>query len=458
MSKPVDQLRSDAIAIWKAGVDAVDSFHLVQRAIRVEENQLHVAGASYQLDRIGRILVVGAGKAGSGMATGLLQSLECSTRDLFQEKQLTGYVIVPDDCVPDRKSELPPIKIHPARPAGINLPTGRVVAGTRDILALVKQLTEGDLCICLISGGGSALLSLPADPITLDEKIEMIDFLSGRGANIEQLNTVRKQISQVKGGRLAAACAAQMATLIISDVLGDPLDLIASGPTVADTSSADQAIEILDKFDHDRTIVAKSIYTYLESRRSVGPVSFRKDRVQNFVIGNIGVAINAAVLRAAELGYRPDSFVPGQLEGDANSTGQSMVRRLEQLNAEPFYDCWVSGGEPVVHLAADSERGLGGRNQQVVLAALAELDIRRLKSNPFCLLSGGTDGEDGPTDAAGAWIDSNSLESMRALDLNPLTYLNRNDAYRFFEPLGTLFRTGPTHTNVCDLRLIVVAK
>lgn len=441
----------DALDIWRAGTRAVDSAHLVQSQVRVDGTHLRLGPHLVALNSLRRIVVVGAGKAGAGMARGLVDALG---PDLAQQKQLTGWINVPDDCVQD----LPWIRLFGARPAGENLPTSRVIEGTRQIVELVRSCGADDLCLCLLSGGGSALLSLPREPVTLEEQVRLIDFLSAHRANIQELNTIRKQISQVKGGRLAAACRGPLYSLIISDVLGDPLDVIASGPTVSDAATPRDALDILRRFDPDQTRVAPSIYERLQGNLAEPRVVVDHSRVHNLVIGNLRVAIEAAVSRAQQLGYRTASHVPIGLEGLADDVGRSLAARWTTLDAEDGPVAWIEGGEPVVRLAERSVRGVGGRNQQVMLAMAEQLlrDVRTGRKR-FCALSGGTDGEDGPTDAAGAWIDSTSLSAIGLQGLDPSHYLARNDAYHFFEQLGTLLCTGPTHTNVCDLRLILSA-
>jgi hydroxypyruvate reductase len=449
VSEASGNLVRDARSIWQAGVRAVDSARLVAQAIRVRDGSLCIGPHSIALSQVRRIVVVGAGKAGAGMAEGLLDALG---QAICREKGLSGWVNVPDDCV----RTLPAIRLFGARPPGENKPTSRVFEGTRQILSLVEQCEPNDLCIALISGGGSALLDLPLPPIALQEQVALIELLSAAQANIRQLNTVRKQISQVKGGRLGAACRAPLFSLIISDVLGDPLDVIASGPTVCDESSAEQALQILEQFDPDGSAIAASIYQVLRADAAPRVQPGDLAHVCNLVVGNLGVAVEAAATQARAMGYQTRTVVPTALEGLADDVGLALAGRLDELQDRGSPQAWIEGGEPVVRLVAPSERGLGGRNQQVVLAcARAVWQGFRSDQKPFCVLSGGTDGEDGPTDAAGAWIDNDSLARARSLGLIPDHYLARNDAYHFFEPLGTLLRTGPTHTNVCDLRVIV---
>jgi glycerate-2-kinase len=319
------------------------------------------------------------------------------------------------------------------------------------------------LVIVLISGGGSALLVDPADGLTLEDQLIVIRRLSGGGADINQLNTVRKHLSGVKGGGLARACRdSSMVSLILSDVLGDPLDLIASGPTVADPSSAEDALTVLKKFDLDQTL-PDSVYRCLRSKTEITQPLTQIQRVATLVIGNNAVAVDAAGIQAESLGYNHVMKCARQSEGEAEVVGRHLAEMtLEMLRRDPTQhrqDALITGGEPTVTLANENERGKGGRNQQLVLAAyerLLELNLSPKDWNRLVILSGGTDGEDGPTDAAGAWIDAAVHASAVAQNLLPESFLNRNDAYSFFQATGGLLMTGPTATNVCDIRVALV--
>lgn len=468
MHRANQQLRDDAIAIWRAGVSAVDSRRLVCDTVHVDGNRLMVGDESLSLLDYRKIVVVGGGKAGAGMADGLEQALGLQ---VLQAKQVSGWVNVPADCI----RQLRCITLHAARPAGINEPTEAGVEGTNQILELIESLTPQDLCICLLSGGGSALLPAPVEGITLADKQSVTKYLSAAGANIRELNTVRKQLSRIKGGGLARACgASRLITLIISDVLGDPLDVIASGPTVDDTATASDALLVLEKYQARQAGISPTVFTLLQRAATVG-VSRRASvmaRVSNRVIGNNATAVDAAGAEAERLGYAQAMVAAKQLEGPANDIGRHHARMATRMRCEPGPNCLITGGEPTVQLVEASRRGKGGRNQQLVLAALCELlndgpaeprqslpSSQNPVSNPLdgiVILSGGTDGEDGPTDAAGAWIDSAVWEACRKHGRVPDEYLRRNDAYHFFEPLGRLLKTGPTHTNVCDVRVVVV--
>ncbi len=454
MKRSEQQLAEDVRAIWQAGVDAVQSDRLVIENVAVEGDQLRLGESSFHLPAIRRIVVVGGGKAGAGMAAGLEAALGPA---LLKEKQVQGVVSVPADCV----TELKRIRLKAGRPAGHNSPTQDGVEIARQIVRTVESLTVHDLCICLISGGGSALLPAPIDGISLKEKQEITQFLSGAGANIEELNTVRKQLSRIKGNGLAKACqAGNLVSLIISDVLGDPLDVISSGPTVPNSTTAADAIEVLKAFGADREQRFAAVLRELGRKAEAARPTDKRltTHVANYIIGNNAVAVDAAGIEAEKRGYSHAMHCARQMEGEADEVGRHLLHMALKMRSQSGPDCLITGGEPVVKLVGEAERGLGGRNQQLVLAATLEA-LKQQGENPLqgiALLSGGTDGEDGPTDAAGAWIDTAAIEAMRSANLDPQVFLDKNDAYHFFEPLGRLIKTGPTHTNVCDVRVVVV--
>jgi hydroxypyruvate reductase len=445
MTRTSEQLRNDSLRVWQAGVDAVRSDRLVRDHVRVDGRWLEIAGQRLDLGATRRIVVVGAGKAGAGMAAGLEAALG---EKIARDKKLSGWINVPADCV----QQLAHIHLHAARPAGANEPRPEGVRGAREMLKLVSGLGEIDLCIALVSGGGSALLPLPLDEITLDDKLAVTRFLSAAGAPIDELNTVRKQLSQIKGGGLARACrAGQLVALVISDVLGDPLDLIASGPTVVDRSSPEDAMGILERYGAQSAGIHPRVFAALARRQPRGKIVCR---TRTHVIGNNATAVEAAAHEARELGYTPSSVSATKSEGAAEEIGRHLARAALHMRAGPGPDCLISGGEPTVKLVDAAKRGTGGRNQQLVLAAVDELAAEDARG--LVVLSGGTDGEDGPTDAAGAFADSSVIEAARRLHLEPAEYLAANDAYHWFEPLGALIKTGPTHTNVCDVRVVLV--
>ena len=447
MQRSTEQLRRDALQIWQAGVDAVRSERLVRQAIGLEESTLVIAGQRFQLEGIGRIAVVGAGKAGAGMAAAVEEVLGPR---LLEGNQVTGWINVPEDCV----RPLSRIHLHGARPAGVNEPTQAGADGSAEIVRLVESLAPEDLCLCLISGGGSALMPAPVEAITLADKLAVTRHLSGAGANIEQLNTVRKQLSRIKGGGLMRACrAGDLVSLIISDVLGDPLDVIASGPTVDDSSTPQAALAVLEQFDARAAGISPAVFDYLQQKTAVEQAP-PTAKVTNAIIGNNATAVDAAAREADRLGYSPAAISVDKSEGPAEEIGVELANEAVKMRAGPGPDCLISGGEPVVKLVPSERRGMGGRSQQLVLAALERLAPEG--ASGIAILSGGTDGEDGPTDAAGAILDPTTLAAAQEHGLDPSNYLSRNDAYNFFKPLDALIKTGPTHTNVCDVRVVVV--
>jgi hydroxypyruvate reductase len=447
------RLSSDARRIWFAGLSAVRSERLMREAVHADQHWLVIDNERIDLRPVRRIVVVGGGKAGAGMASELEAILG---PELRAEKQLSGWVNVPADCA----RPLANIHLHAARPPGRNEPTEAGVYGVQQMLELVESLGPQDLCLALISGGGSALMPAPVDGVSLADKLDLTRHLSAAGANIAELNVVRKQLSRLKGGGLARHCrAGTLIALIISDVPGDPLDVIASGPTVPDTSTPEGALAVLDRFGVSVAGIAPAAVDYLQAqaaRKTSAREPARCD-VRNIVIGNNATAVAAAGAEAERLGYAHALLSANHLEGPVEDIGRHFVDLAFSMRAGSGPNCLVSGGEGTVALAPEERRGIGGRNQQLVLAAL-EMLLRRPAHEPagIALLSGGTDGEDGPTDAAGAWLDDSVIDEARRLALDAASALGRNDAYPFFERLRSLLKTGPTHTNVCDVRVLLV--
>lgn len=443
-----DQLRDDALTIWQAGIDAVRAERLVRKVLQLHDGTLTICGRSFRLADLGRIAVVGAGKAGAGMAAAVEEILG---NELVDQK-VTGWVNVPADCV----RKLRRIHLHAARPAGVNEPTPEGVAGALRILEIVSQLQPDDLCLVLLSGGGSALLPAPVPQITLADKQAVTRFLMHAGATIAELNTVRKRLSRIKGGSLARSIrAGATMTLIISDVVGDPLETIASGPTVADDSTDADALSVLQKFAATPPEVPQAVLDYLSraAKEPAAPAAIPAS-VSNHIIGNNADAVAAAAKEAARLGYAVHSRGSNN-QGEAGAAGRELadlcrtIRDTGRPLAAPA--CVLSGGEPVVHLAKTDRPRKGGRNQQLVLAAIDHLLSDGM--HRIVVLSGGTDGEDGPTDAAGAWAGRQIVDAVGTLGMSPRDYLEINNAYAFFEQAGGLIKTGPTHTNVMDLRV-----
>ena len=443
VSNQNSSLREHARIIWQAGVDAVRPEILVPEALNNSEIRQALAGAKH-------ILVLGGGKAGAAMSA----ALEAALPDSLAKIQ--GVVNVPTETV----RPLQAIQLHAARPARTNHPTVEGVAGARRVLELVQSAGPEDVAICLLSGGGSALLPAPVPGITLEDKQQVTLLLHACGATINEMNAVRKHLSAIKGGRLAQAFSGRVLfSLIISDVIGDPLDVIASGPTAADPSTFAEALEVLNHYQLGEKVPV-SVLRYLQAGAAGQHAETLKTlpaHVRNIVIGNNDKALAAAQARAQELGYAVFNL-GSAIAGETREVASSMAPMIKSIAARgqplPPPACILSGGETTVTLC--EEHGLGGRNQEFVLAMAARLGMADLQN--IAVLSGGTDGEDGPTDAAGALADIDTLRNASLEGLDPGDFLDRHDSYHFFEPLGDLLRTGLTQTNVMDIRVIMVGK
>lgn len=452
MSSNSAKLRADAERIWRAGVAAVLPERLIPGHVSVDGNWLIVGDEEIDLRPVERIAIVGGGKAAGAMAVALESVLGAR---LLDQKSVSGWVNVPADCVIPAQR----VHLHAARAAGVNEPGPAGVEGTQRILQIVSSLGPRDLCFCVLTGGGSALLVSPVPGISLDDKIRITQLLSAAGTNIEQLNTVRQQLSLVKGGGLARAChAVRLFSLLISDVLGDRLDIIASGPTVRSETTPADALRVLEELNllEESSIMAVVRYLRREAAKPIGQsdVEQSSTSVTHLILANNTTSVDAAGIEAERLGYSHAMLAATKLEGAAEAVGRHLASMALRMRDHPGPNCLISGGEPTVTLIDEGRRGKGGRNQQLALAALNSLgDCERI-----CLLSGGTDGEDGPTDAAGAIVTEDVVRAAGQKGLDPADYLARNDAYTFFQQAGGLFITGPTQTNVCDLRVLVVER
>lgn len=440
----MSKLRDEASQIWRSAVDAVMPRPLVIAAAR-----------SLNLPATGRILVVGCGKAGAEMAAGLEEAL-CSTSPSKGEvkSRISGLVNVPEGCT----APLQHIRLHPARPAGSNFPTPEGVAGAKEMLRLLASAGPDDTAVCLLSGGGSALLPCPADGVSLESKLAVTKRLTGSGATIREMNCVRKHLSKVKGGRLAEAFRGrELISLIVSDVIGDPLDVIASGPTAPDPTTFADARAVLERYGLWADCppdVTRHIQKGCNGETSDTPKSL-PPTVRNVLIGNNSAALSAARRTAEQLGYRVldlGPFIEGETR-DVAAVAAGIVRNIRERNEPaPTPVCVLIGGETTVTLGKNP--GRGGRNQEFVLAVLDRLGESGMRN--VAVLSGGTDGEDGPTDAAGAVADETTLPEAIAAGLSVPVHLAGHNAYPFFDRVGRLIRSGPTGTNVADVRVILV--
>jgi glycerate 2-kinase len=438
-----EELRDDLQTIFRAALRAVDPAEAIRTHVRREGDLLHVADRTYDLQQYEAVYAIGVGKAGAAMALAL--------ESMLGERLRGGHVIV-------KYGHGGPLNRVTLHEAGHPIPDEAGVRATRALIDFVKNRGRRDLLICLISGGGSALSPAPVEGLTLAEKQEVTRLLLTCGATIHEINALRKHISQIKGGQLARlASPATLVTLVLSDVVGDALDVIASGPTVSDPSTFADCLEILRQY---RLLeqVPEAVRRHLQAGLSgvipetpkPGDAVFAQ--TQTLIIGRNLQALEAASRQAGELGYQPLILSSG-IEGETREVAKvhAAIAREVLASGHPLGApaCLLSGGETTVTLRG---QGKGGRNQEFALALA--LDIRQ--SPGVAALSGGTDGTDGPTDAAGAVVDWTTCARAEALGLEPRLALESNDAYLFFERLGDLLITGPTQTNVMDVRVMLM--
>ena len=444
----LDEMKRMAKAIFSKALSAVDPSKILKERIRIERDHLSIKmeGDSekvFDLKAFHKIFLVGTGKASNSMA----QAIE----ELFGDRMTKGVITT-------KYGHLLPLKKIQTIEAGHPIPDRKGYEGAKKIQRLLKESGPNDLVIFLLSGGGSALLPFPADGIELKEKQEVTQLLLDSGADIKEINTIRKHISRMKGGWLSKwAYPSTVIAFILSDVVGDQLDVIGSGPTVPDPSTFEEAWEILKKYDLLNEM-APSIQKHLrlgkegkvEETPKPGEVVF--ERVYNILIGSNILALREARKEAESLGFNTvilSSSIQGETR-EASRFHTAMAKEvLSSGNPIPRPACILSGGETTVTIKGS---GLGGRNQEFVLAGALEISgIEKV-----VLLSGGTDGTDGPTDAAGALADHTTVQRAKTMGLNPKAHLDNNDAYPFFQKLGDLLITGPTHTNVMDVRILLV--
>ena len=335
---------------------------------------------------------------------------------------------------------------------GHPIPDARSLYAGEKVLEFVSSLHEEDTLVCLISGGGSALVTSPYVP--LEELQTLTSLLLSSGARIDEINALRRQLDRIKGGGLARATKAKIISLIMSDVIGNPLEAIASGPTVPNPTTKDDALQILDKYFKNLTTEPRrhrdTLNSVSQSLRGTKEVEIDNSifpRVQNIIIGDNKLATQAAWKQAKQEGLHTEILM-NELQGEARDVGVMLARRLrEALSKYPIPFCWIAGGETTVRVKG---QGIGGRNQELALSAMNEL--RGLQD--VMLIALATDGDDGPTDAAGAVVTGESARRAESLGLDATAYLSRNDAYPFFQALDDLIKTGPTGTNVNDLVLL----
>lgn len=433
--------RQTAIEIFLAGVESVKPDNLINHFVSINKNILQIENITFDLSVIRHIYVVGAGKASAMMA----QAMECILGSRITE----GHIIT-------KYNHSVPLKFIKITEAGHPVPDENGIKGTTQILSLVNKAGKDDLVICLISGGGSALLADVPEGCTLDDVKEVNNILLKTGANITEMNCIRKHLSKVKGGLLAkTASPARVVSLILSDVIGDPLDVIASGPTAPDPTTFADAISIIKNFKIENEIPEQILRVLMEGFEKKRQETLKESdeillRTNNLIIGTNKLALKTAKEKAELLGFE-SHIITNNLDGDVVDVVKYIVdiakkSKLEKVDKKI---CLLFGGEPTVQVTGE---GLGGRNQHLALLA-----ANLLKDSPgITILSGGTDGTDGPTDAAGAVVDYITTQNAANNQLDVCQFINNFDSYHFFNQEGGLIMTGPTQTNVMDLIIVLI--
>jgi glycerate-2-kinase len=438
--------RDDVLGAIKEAIIAADPKTILRENVKLEGESLRILSSSFDLSRYKRILLIGGGKASGKMALEL--------EKLLANRLTGGEITIPD--YQDLRFGAGASRLgfnrstHP-------IPSVNGVRGVKEMLDMIGKTSSNDAVICLISGGASALLPLPAKGITLKDKADVTRLLLTSGADINEINIVRKHLSSVKGGRLAKLLfPATVISLVISDVVGDRVDSVGSGPTTPDPSTYSDAKRVLinhGAWDKVNSRVRKEIEDGIAGKTEETPKqgSTVFEKVHNFILGSNGISRLRAEEFLRERGYRTD-LLRTEIRGEAREVGTRIARLIIQKasSKSDFQDPWaiVAGGEPVVTVKGT---GRGGRNQELVLSAAIGID----GTKDVAVGSVATDGIDGPTDAAGAIADGNTVSRARTKGLSAEDYLGRNDSYRFFQKLGDLIITGPTGTNVNDVLVAV---
>jgi len=438
----VSQLRQSAREIWEAALLAANPATSIHRAIQVSEGVLSVANRLVPLD--GKLIVVGAGKAGARMA---------QVVEEIAGKRITNGLVV------TKYGHGLPLKHIRLVEAGHPIPDEMGVSAVRDMREMLTGLSSDDVVLSLISGGGSALWPSPAEGITLEEKQQVTQLLLRAGATIQELNGVRKHLSGIKGGQLARwASPARVISLIMSDVIGDPLDYIASGPTAPDTTSFGDAMATIQKYGvQPSKAVQQRLQAGLhgEIPDNPGPGDPVFQHVDNLIIANNRLLVDAASMKARELGFHT-MILGTEIEGEAKEAARLFAAIGSEVgrsgNPIPAPACILAAGETTVAVRGS---GQGGRNQEMALAWAMSMASRR-SLPPMCFASVATDGTDGPTDAAGGLVDPETCERAVAIGLNPAKFLQENDSYHFLTATGDLIVTGPTQTNLMDIQILLV--
>ncbi|HEY9078343.1 MAG TPA: glycerate kinase [Anaerolineaceae bacterium] len=438
-------LRDHAYQIMRQAFEAADPRKAIAKNLRWAENQLLIGQQPILIPAVGKIFVIGYGKASASMA----EEIE----HILGERITAGWI----NTKYGHTAQLEKIR---TQEAGHPLVDQNGLSGTREILQMIDRVEEGDVVICLTSGGGSALLELPVEEISLEDLQQVSQALLRCGANIGELNTIRKHLSQVKGGRLAQRLRrGKLINLVLSDVIGSPLDTIASGPTSPDSTTFADVQRVIEKYTLEETLpevvreyLWKGKLGLVNDTPKEGDPGFA--RIVNLIIADNRVMCEQAVHTAKALGYQTQ-LMTTRLQGEAREVAHvitAIAREVvESGNPVEAPACLIFGGETTVTIRGE---GLGGRNQEMALAAAIDLQGQ----TRIAMICAGSDGTDGPTDAAGAYVDGKTLMRGTEKGIEALSYLQNNDSYHYFKRIGDLVITGPTGTNVNDLVVVLVGK
>ena len=453
-------IEQDLMAIYRAGVERVDSYQmLIEHVQKLDQNlEIQFEGQNLKLDlrNYEKIYVVGVGKASARMGRAMENILG---------ERLTGGI------VSTKYGHCEPLKKIKIIEAGHPLPDENSLLSGEEINALARTFDDKTLVINLISGGGSALLEIPSSfedngksvQLSLEDLRQTTQVLLACGATINEINCIRKHLSAIKGGQLVRMIQpAHSINLILSDVVGDRLDAIASGLTVGDETTFADGLEVIERYGI-RSKLPEVVYKALQLgadrviRETPKPGDAIFNTTVNLLIGTNSTAVQAASNKARQLGYRT-MLLPSPVVGEARQAATMLFKtakdlRQQQENAAETSTCILAGGETTVTLRG---YGKGGRNQEMALSFLCEMEKEQDDCEGIYFLAASTDGSDGPTDAAGAFASPELIQKANELKLDPVSFLRNNDSYHFFEKVGGLFKTGPTKTNVCDIQILII--